>query len=268
MQSYQKDKMYVFVVTAERNAVGCQIVQDRNGIKHLLTGTDKTYPEGKSIKLVVKGYSRSPSEITGSYYLVLSPRTKTADSKKREPYSGKNLVPPKKKNTGFAPKFLRKVYSRGKRYLFVVTDDHDEKGRQFVEDSFGIKHLLTGSSSIYAKGENVRCTVRDFSESQHALTGNYYLLLSLPRVVNRTKAVPKYVKSPKEWYPEVQGLDKHISGKPFTCSCCGLDFPGRMGYRVDLKDLYFCNSCSRKIFEHKERKASPKLIYTPMGNKR
>ncbi len=268
LQSYQKDKMYVFVVTAERNAVGCQIVQDLNGIKHLLTGTDKIYPVGKSVKLVVKGYSHNPSEITGSYYLVLSPKKKDVDSKQKKPYSGKHLVPPKNKKTGFGPKFLKKVYSKGERYLFVVTDVHDEKGRQFVEDSLGIKHILTGASSIYATGDNVRCTVRDFSENQHPLTGNYYLLLSLPRVANQTKAVPKYVKSPREWYPEVQGLDKHKSGRPFTCSCCGRDFPGRMGYRVDLKDVYFCISCSRKIFEPQERKSSPKLIYTPMGNKR
>ena len=268
MQSYQIDKMYKFIVTAERNAAGCQIVQDLNGVRHLLTRTDKTYPVGKSVKLVVKGYSHSPSEITGSYYLVLSPKKKVVNPKQIKPYSGKHLTPPKRKKTGFGPLFLKKVYSKGKRYLFVVTDVRDEKGRQFVEDSLGIKHILTGASSIYATGDNVRCTVRDFSENQHPLTENYYLLLSMPRVVNRTKAVPKYVKSPKEWYSIVQGLDKHRSGRPFTCSCCGLDFPGGMGYRIDLNDIYFCNSCARKIFEPQVRRTSPKLIYTPMGNKR
>lgn len=269
-ESYQQGKMYSFVVTDERNASGCQIVHDADGIKHLLTGTDKVYPPGKSIKLVVRGYSHRPSEITGSHYLVLSPKTETDAPKKKQPFTGKYLVPRKKKLTIFGPQFLKRNYDVGKRYLFVAIGERDDKGRQLVEDSFGIKHILTSTCTSYVVGENVRCTVRGFSSSPHPQTQNYYMMLYLPRIVNpnRKEAVIKYVKSPRDWAPEVQGLEKHKSGKPFTCSCCGLDFPGSMGYRVDLKDIYFCNSCSRKIFEPKERRTSPKLIYTPMGNKR
>ena len=269
-QSYQKDKMYAFVVTGEQNASGCQIVQDANGLKHLLTGTDKVYPIGKSIKLMVRGYSHSPSKITGSHYLVLSPKIETDISKKKQPFTGKYLVPRKKKLTGFGPQFLKQKYHVGKRYLFVAIGERDDKGRQLVEDSFGIKHILTSTFTSYLAGENIRCTVRGFSSSLHPQTQNYFMTLYLPRIVNPNgkDAALKYVKSPREWAPEVQGLDKHKSGKSFTCSCCGLDFPGSMGYRVDLKEIYFCNSCSRKIFEPKERRTSPKLIYTPMGNKR
>ena len=268
MQAYQKGKVYSFVVTAERNAKGCQIVQDSQGVKHLVTGAMRTFPVGKTIRLEVRGFSHSPSEITGCYYMILSPKAKKEISKTKEPFSGKYLAPRKRKMTGFGPKFLRKHYSVGKRYLFVVIDEKDGKGRQFVEDSFGIKHLLTGTVTEYLPGENVRCTVLDIPQQQNTQTGDYFLILSLPRVVNKERVVRKYIKSPQQWSLEVQGLDKHQSGKPFNCACCGLDFPGRMGYRVDLKDIYFCKSCASKIFVPKERRKEPALIYKPMGNKR
>lgn len=268
MHTYQKGKVYSFVVTDGRNAVGCQIVQDQQGIKHLLTATRKAFPVGKSIRLEVRGYSHSPSDITGSFYLILSPKEKVESTKTKEPFSGKYLIPPKRKMTGFNLKFLTKKYAVGERYLFVVTAEKDDKGCQFVEDSFGIRHLLTSTGTEYSTGENVRCTVMDIPKQQNTLTGNFFLILSLPRVVNRERIVRKYIKSPQQWSHEVQGLDKHQSGKPFTCACCGLDFPGRMGYRVELKDVYFCKSCARKIFEPKARKTEPSLIYTPMGNKR
>ena len=262
--------MYSFVVTDERNASGCQIVKDDEGIKHLLTGVEKTYSPGKSIKLVVRGFSHSPSAITGSYYLVLSPRIDgKEDSKKSVLTSGGSLVLPKKKKTGFGPSFLKQKYKVGERYQFVVTDAEDNKGRQFVEDIYGIRHVLTGAKTKYLAGENVRCTVMLISREQNALTKNFCLFLTTPRVVGQRKTVvKKYIKSPAQWRAEVQGLDKHPSGRPFTCSCCGLDFPGRMGYRVDLKDVFFCKSCARIIFEPKARGNRPVLIYTPMGNKR
>ena len=269
MKSYQKGKMYAFVVTNEHNAVGCQIVQGPQGVKHLLTGTRKTYPVGQSVRLEVCGYSHSPSEITGSYYLILSPKEQIDAPEKSKPSSGRNLVPPKKKMTGFGPSFLKKRYKVGERYQFVVTEAEDKKGCQFVEDAYGIKHKLTDTKTRYLPGENVRCTVILISQEQSSVTKNYFLVLSHPRVVGQREiVVRKYVKSPAQWHSEVQGLDTHQSGKPFTCGCCGQDFPGRMGYRVDLKDVYFCKSCARKIFDPKERKTEPVLIYTPMGNKR
>lgn len=267
-QSFQKGKMYVFVVTNESNESGCQIVQDRQGIRHLLTGTRKSFTPGKSIRLEVKGYSHSPSNITGSYYLVLSPPAPKESSSKKEPYSGKVIKPPKNKLTGFGPKFLKKKYSVGERYLFYVTGDKDNKGRQLLEDSFGIRHILTGTSTEYLPGDNVRCTVQGFSEKVSPSTQNYFMILSHPRAVNKQHIILKYVKRPELWIKEVQGLDKHQSGKPFTCACCGRDFPGKMGYRVDLKDIYFCKPCARQIFETKPRRTEPSIIYTPMGNKR
>lgn len=269
MKSYQKGKIYAFVVTNEHNAVGRQIVQDSQGIKHLLTGTRKTYPVGQSVRLEVRGYSHCPSDITGSYYLILSPKEQKIVSEKPKTSPGGYLVLPKKKMTGFGPSFLKNKYKIGERYHFVVSDAEDSKGRQFVEDSFGIKHKLTGTKTRYLPGENVRCTVILISREQSVVTKNYFLVLSNPRVVGQRETVIKrYVKTPAEWHSEVQGLDRHQSGRPFTCSCCGLDFPGRMGYRIDLKDVYFCKSCARKIFEPKQRKTEPVIIYTPMGNKR
>ncbi len=268
MQSYQKDKTYSFVVTDAVNPSGCQIVLDTNGVRHLLTGTKRRYSPGKTLRLTVRGYSHTPSIITGCHYLVLSPQSATGNPQKKEPFSGQYLIPRKKKMDGFDESFLMGEYDIGKRYLFVVVEGNDHQGRQFVEDSFGIKHILSGTKTQYQPGENVRCTVTEISTRQHEATGNYYMTVSYPRTANRESPLANYVKSPQQWYHEVQGLDKHRSGVPFTCACCGRDFPGRMGYRVELRDIYFCKSCARQIFEPAGGRKGPVLIYTPMGNKR
>lgn len=62
---YQKGESYQFVVTDQRNAVGHQIVEDLNCIRHLLTGTRDTYPIWGKLKLVVIGYR---AEIKDVYF--------------------------------------------------------------------------------------------------------------------------------------------------------------------------------------------------------
>lgn len=262
MQHYLKGNVYSFVVTKDLNAVGCQIVQDSQGIRHLLTGTQKNYAIGKSVRLVVRGYSHKPSQITGHHYLVLSPEKGEASSA-----LGKHVIPPKRKKTNFNRDFLLKTYSIGKRYLFIVTNEWASPGCQFVEDSFGIRHLLNNANTYYLAGDKVRCTVNSIPKQKNVKTGDYYLTLAKPRIANTVRA-HDYIKSPQKWRPEVQGFDRHLSGRPFTCACCGLDFPKRMGYRVEIKDVYFCRSCAAKIFGHNDRRVGPSLIYTPMGNKR
>lgn len=268
MASYQKGKTYSFIVTDELNNSGCQIVQDANGVKHLLTGTTKKYPSGRSVKLEVRGFSHTPSQLTGCHYLVLSPKSNPEPKNKVQPFNGKTLIPRKTKISGFNASFLKKYYAVGKRYLFVVVEGRDNKGRQFVEDSFGIKHILTGTNTIYEIGENVRCTVIGISKEKNDITQNYFMTLTMPRCTKRENLPIKYEKSPQQWHHEVQGLDKHQCRKPFTCACCGQDFPGRMGYRVEIKDIYFCKSCASKIFVPEKAKKGPVIIYTPMGNKR
>jgi hypothetical protein len=72
----------------------------------------------------------------------------------------------------------------------------------------------------------------------------------------------------ERWRSAVQGFGKHKCGKPFTCNCCGRNFPANAGVRVELKDVYFCNSCAGRIFEPAKRGNHHIVIPTPMGNKR
>lgn len=271
-KKYKKDQAYSFVVTKERNAVGCQIVRDSNGGRHLLTGTREVFPTGKRMRCIVRGYSHHPSEITSSHYLVLNP----APPKKEEEKAVRSRPEPfieLKESTAseFDPKIqasLRKQYKIGERYQFVVTKRRDNAGNQIVQDRSGILHILSGTTSSYAAGDNVKCTVVSHSIAPSPATKNHYLSLSSPRVIRKVEEFVRYVKSPEKWHAEVQDLGRHKCGKPFKCNCCGRTFPANAGWRVDQKEIYFCNSCARKIYEPTGRGNSRFIISTPMGNKR
>ena len=266
-QSFQKGKMYVFVVTNERNESGCQIVQDRQGVRHLLTGTRKSFTPGKSIRLEVKGYSHSPSKITGSYYLVLSPPAPKESSSKKEPYSGKVIKPPKNKLTGFGPKFLKKKYSVGERYLFYVTGDLS--CTRFTEvDVFQINtipHLSRKITATAGASEWLSTLMLiqalyffDPKEEDGALDkgdakANIYIKQNTDDKLTINDATTGLWEAPIT----VTLVDKTTAS--YTSIYC---------YRVDLKDIYFCKPCARQIFETKPRRTEPSIIYTPMGNKR
>ncbi len=175
----------------------------------------------------------------------------------------------KKAKPDTTPVSLNK-YEKRERYNFIATDERDEYGYQLMEDESGRLHLLTGTTQRYAKGEKVRCTVKGFGHKPVGKITGSYLVLSEPRKIvseRITVSVP-YVKSPGRWSAEVQGLGKHKCGKAFTCSCCGRSFPANAGVRVDLKEIYFCNSCAREIYEPVGRGNHHIFISTPMGNKR
>lgn len=168
---------------------------------------------------------------------------------------------------------LHKRYRRDKRYFFVVTNKRNSLGNQIVADRSGREHLLTNTTTEYPVGATVCCTVIGFSWNLNATNEGEYLILSSPRIVppkeettNTGRAT--YIKSPIWWHAEVQDLGKHKCGKPFVCNCCGGSFPANAGVRVDLKDIYFCNSCAKLIYDPKDRGSSRFYISTPMGNKR
>ena len=163
-------------------------------------------------------------------------------------------------------KSLQSNYEKGKRYAFVVTGRVDNAGHQLVRDSFGDVHTLI-SDSKYSAGDEVKCTVSSFSSTIKETLADCHLVLTSPRIVQQEEPV-HYLKAPSIWSGEVQDLGKHKCGKPFMCSCCGRSFPANAGWRVDLKDIYFCNSCAKKIYEPKGRGNRHFIISTPMGNKR
>lgn len=204
-------------------------------------------------------------EVLPRHYFIASP-TPTRTPVPRDKSKSKKE---KKDKPETQPMYLNKYEKRG-RYNFIATDERDEYGYQLMEDESGRLHLLTGTTQRYAKGEKVRCTVKGFGHKPVGKITGSYLVLSEPRkvVTERITVSIPYVKSPDRWSAEVQGLGKHKCGKAFTCSCCGRSFPANAGVRVDLKEIYFCNSCARKIYEPVGRGNHHIFISTPMGNKR
>ena len=169
---------------------------------------------------------------------------------------------------------LRSKYKKGERYVFVATDERDVYGNQIMKDESGKRHLLTGIATRYENGVKVRCSVLGFGKKPVAPITSDYLVLSGARKVSETTRIPSTI-SPVSTVPpaikgfsDIQGLGRHKSGKPFICNCCGKSYPAGAGWRVDLKDIYFCNACARKIYEPKGRESHKFIIYTPMGNKR
>ena len=181
--------------------------------------------------------------------------------------------PQKVKNTPPVPKYKASSsgYNKGDRYTFTATGEKDTLGGQILRGELGGLHLLQKSSAQYEYGDKVRCTVKGFSSFEHDSLKGQYALLSEPRKITVESITVRYSgrsKTPSQWAREVQGLGKHKCGKPFKCSCCGQQFPMNAGYRIDLKDIYFCNACAREIFEPGKRGNSRFFISTPMGNKR
>lgn len=163
--------------------------------------------------------------------------------------------------------YLRAKYEVGERYNFVATGERDANGRQLVRDTSGTEHVLI-TTAKYSSGDEVRCTVKKYYSRAGENCAEYYLVLDSPRIVNKEDEFIRYVKSPDRWYGEVQGLGRHRYGNAFTCSCCGRDFPANKGWRVNLKNIVFCNSCAKKIYEPSGRGSRHFIISTPMGNKR
>lgn len=249
-----------YVASNERYSAGkeliCQVevIKEHKGNYYFskIIGDETSKPVGK-----VDG------EVIPRHHFLASP------SSKRKPHT--TPAPKKKKTTdSIVQAILFDKYEKRERYNFIVTNERDQFGNQILEDDSGRIHLLTGTDNRYQAGEKVRCTVKGFGNKPVGPIQGPYLVLSEPRRVSIeriTVSVP-YVKSPSRWHSEVQGLGKHKCGKAFKCSCCGRNFPANAGWRVDLKDIYFCNSCARQIYEPEGRGNHRFYISTPMGNKR
>ena len=184
---------------------------------------------------------------------------------KKKAGSSISLKNPQRTQLGYL--LLGRYYKVGSRYPFTVTSMTDYQGRQIVRDVYGYQHPLPTTSS-YTVGDEIRCTVAGYSAERSKFTQQYYLQLEAPRISRKIDDDVEYVKRPEKWTGEVESLGKHKCGKAFTCSCCGGDFGPNQGYRVDFKEIYFCNACARKIYQPKSRGNHHVFIPTPMGNKR
>lgn len=156
-------------------------------------------------------------------------------------------------------------YKKSERYTFIATGTSSSQNRQIVKDRKGHFFLVADSSAKYEAGAKVRCTVKGPSPYPE---DKGLILLTEPRRITVESITVRVPKRPEFRFSEVQDLGKHRCGKPFKCSCCGRNFPAYAGWRVELKELYFCNACASQIYMPKERGNHHFYITTPMGNKR
>lgn len=165
---------------------------------------------------------------------------------------------------------FRNLYKKGNRYTFVVTNKKDNDGHLILEDYYGYHHVLVDNEVQYSAKDQLVCTVKSIVYEADNSLPDIHLILSEPRI-DKNIYVPskkKYDSRPESWTAKVDGYGKHRCGKPFTCNCCGRHFPKLSGWRVELRDLYFCDSCAASIFKPVGRGNHHVYIPTPMGNKR
>jgi len=167
--------------------------------------------------------------------------------------------------------FFKSHFLIDAEYVFIVTDRwFSDNQQRVVVDEYGNEHPAN-LTSRYRGGDKVVCRVLGYNSSTVDNGNNAaYLKLSQPRSIEIIpEGAPRhFVVSPEAWNREVDGLGKHKCGKPFTCSCCGRYFPANHGFRVDGKDIYFCNYCKKLVYMRSGRGWSGVVISTPMGNKR
>lgn len=165
-----------------------------------------------------------------------------------------------------------KVFSSSRKGTKVLTDLEDRNH----------DHHKVFTKSVYPVGKEVRCEVNSIDSSQPI---GWQLELSVPRLIVREVAPavepstvyehkeekadtqPVHIKSPGKWFREVEGLGYHKCGKAFTCNCCGRSFNAGQGYRIDLREIYFCTECKKEIFKPSGR-GYMSIVYTNMGHKR
>lgn len=171
---------------------------------------------------------------------------------------------------------LKSRFKENTRYAFIVKEKQHGTRWGRVVDQYGMEHPVN-MSSRYDVDDYITCNVFGYYakvKEPNLVVVN--LKLDAPRKLSSKltpdeyvpEEAPHFIKSPDKWYGEVIDLGKHKCGKPFTCSCCGKDFSANQGVRVDFKEIYFCNTCKRLIYEPSGRGWAGRIISTPMGNKR
>ena len=178
---------------------------------------------------------------------------------------------------------LRKRYLQGSKHSFTIIGRKKTKHafRYTLKDKFG--YLMETVDSIEMPlGALVLCVVKGYNLNSNGTEHH----LRLRAVEYRQKPVTRkpggsasnssitreptrrypYGKTPAQWFHEVDGYGKHLCGNAGVCSCCGREFGPRKGWRVELKDIYFCQSCKSQIYEPSGR-GWLNIIYTPMGGK-
>lgn len=178
---------------------------------------------------------------------------------------------------------LRKRYLQGSKHLFTIVARKKTKHafRYTLKDKYGYSFETVDSVEM-PLGAQVTCIIKGYNMNSNGTEHH----LKLRAVEYRLKPVARmpgasaprtnitgeplrsrsFRKTPQQWFHEVDGYGKHIYGNAGTCSCCGREFGPKKGWRVELKDIYFCQSCKSQIYEPSGR-GWMNIIYTPMGGK-
>lgn len=174
-------------------------------------------------------------------------------------------------------------FSVGSSYSFKVFSSTRQGNNVLTElvDKEHAHHKVF-TKAVYPAGKEVRCEIKSIDFNQPI---GWQLDLGVPRLIiidkepatppkileskdeKQTDDTPVYKKSPGKWFREVDGLGYHKCGKAFTCNCCGRSFNAGQGYRIDLKEIYFCTECKKEIFKPSGR-GYMSIVYTNMGHKR
>lgn len=178
---------------------------------------------------------------------------------------------------------IRKQYQQGSKYEFTIVEKKKTKHafRYTLRDAFGYT-METVDSIDMPVGAIVTCVVKGYNMNagvnhhlklraveyrQRRTRSNVGSTASKSSVTGESPQTYPYGKRPQQWFHEVEGYGKHIYGNAGVCSCCGREFGPRKGWRVELKNIYFCQSCKEQIYEPSGR-GWLNIVYTPMGNKR
>jgi len=94
-------------------------------------------------------------------------------------------------------------------------------------------------------------------------------MVVLSRKARERRAKKKNAKKEERKYKAFIPLLKDIKGKrftgSFTCACCRHQMTGGYVYTTDDNEYEICKYCNDMIFGLRPR---PKVVFTPMGNKR
>lgn len=167
----------------------------------------------------------------------------------------------------------------GKRYPLTIVGR--EYNKVFNKQSYSLRNddgieFYGRASILYEVGDEIICEVESYNEDL-----NVYRV-SIPVKVNKSKQMVRTIDRPilrrknenpsplektaKKFVKIFEEYHLHKCGKPEICRCCGKPFETNKGYRVEIKDLYFCADCKKMIssFIPKRGKCA-RFISTPMG---
>lgn len=166
----------------------------------------------------------------------------------------------------------KQLFTVGKYYYFSVIKRrqcNNHKTFQYVLlDRYDREQQIQSKVDV-PEGAKVKCKVNGFCKTYlHKKCLDLGELSLVPdKPSDNDEIVKDDVIGSSKWYGEIKDLGRHICRQSFTCDCCGGSFGPSKGYRIEMRELYFCSKCLKSILEP-SGKGYINIIYTNMGHKR